>query len=57
MESLRAVDGVQLTTADPDATLLRQLGLLALAKRGLPAYYQALMRESDGARNPVHGCE
>lgn len=48
MESLlKASGGVELKPVDPDATLLRQLGLLALCKRGMPAYYQALMREAD----------
>jgi tetratricopeptide (TPR) repeat protein len=48
MESLlKGDDTVQLRAADPDAAMLRQLGLLALTKRGLPAFYQALMLESD----------
>ncbi|HTJ56017.1 MAG TPA: sulfotransferase [Devosiaceae bacterium] len=37
----------KVTVPDQDARLLQQLGLLALLRRGLPVFYQGLMRESD----------
>jgi hypothetical protein len=44
VETTSAID---LASDVPEVVLLRQLGLLALCGRGLPSFYQALLRETD----------